>query len=77
LTRNQRTSEDEVLQQVGKSASIEKIDDSIPPDDSVANEITIDDVATSTSVKAGEVSDESVQPKPEPKYQYSEDQWPR
>jgi len=69
-------SEDEVLQQVGKSASSDKKDDSIQPDDSVANEITIDEVATSTAVKADKVSDESVQPKPEPKYQYSEDQWP-
>ena len=66
-------SQDEVLQQVGKSASSDKIDDSIPPDDSVANEITIDEVATSTVLKADEVSDESVQPKPKPKYQYSED----
>jgi len=35
----------------------------------------IDEVATSTAVNADEISDESVQPKPEPKYQYSEDQW--
>ena len=35
----------------------------------------IDEAVTSTVVKADEVSDESVQPKPEPKYQYSEDQW--
>ena len=63
-------SEDEVLQQVGKLATHDRINDSIPPDDSVAVEITIDEAATSTAVKADEVSDESVQPKPEPKYQY-------
>jgi len=74
-TEDVAKSEDEVLQQVGKLATHDKIDDSITPDDSVAIEITIDEVATSTAVKADEVSDESVQPKPEPKYQYSEDQW--
>ena len=73
-TEDVAKSENEVLQQVGKLATHDKIDDSIP-DDSVAVEITIDEVATSTAVKADEVSDKSVQPKPEPKYQYSEDQW--
>jgi len=68
-------SEDEVLQQVGKSAPSDEIDDSIPPDDSVAVEKTIGEVATSTATEANEVSDESAQPKPEFKYQYSEDQW--
>ena len=45
-------------------ATHDKIDDSIPPDDRDAVEMTIDEVATSTAVKADEVSDESVQPKP-------------
>jgi len=58
-----------------KWVSNDKIDESISPDDSIAAEMTIDEVATSTAVKADEVSDESVQPKPEPKYQYFEDQW--
>jgi len=66
-------SEDEVLQQVGKLATRDKIDDSIPPDDRDAVEMTIYEVATSTAVKADEVSDESVQPKPT--HQYSENQW--
>ena len=66
-------SENEVLQRVGKLATHDKIDDSIPPDDRDAVEMTIDEVATSTAVKADEVSDESVQPKP--KHQYSENQW--
>ena len=66
-------SEDEVLQRVGKLATHDKIDDSIPPDDRDAVEMTIDEVATSTAVKADEVSDESVQQKP--KHQYSENQW--
>ena len=68
-------SEDEVLQQVGKLATNDKINDSIPPDDSVAVEITIDEAVTSTVVEEDEVRDESVQPKPEPKYQHSENQW--
>jgi len=38
-----------------------------------AVEMTIYEVATSTALKADEVSDESVQPKP--KHQYSENQW--
>ena len=66
-------SEDEVLQQVGKLATNDKINDSIPPDDSVAVEIAIDEAVTSTVVEEDEVSDESVQPKP--KHQYSENQW--
>ena len=41
-------SEDEVLQQVGKLSTHDKINDSIPPDDSVAVEITIDEAVTST-----------------------------
>ena len=58
-----------------KLATHDKINDSIPPDDSVAVEITIDEAVTSTVVEEDEVRDESVQPKPEPKYQYSENQW--
>jgi len=54
-----------------KSASSDKIDESIPPDDSVTVEETIDEVATPTAAEE-EISDESVQPKPELKYQYSE-----
>ena len=54
-------------------ATHDKIDDSILPDDRDTVEMTIDEVATSTAVKADEVSDESVQPKP--KHQYSENQW--
>jgi len=68
-------SEDETLQQVVKSAPSDEINDSIPPDDSIAVQMKIDEVATSTAVEADEVRDESVQPKPEPKYQYSENQW--
>jgi len=54
-----------------KSASSDKIDESIPPVDSVTVEETIDEVATPTAAEE-EISDESVQPKPELKYQYSE-----
>jgi len=61
--------EDETLHQVVKSASSDRIDDSISPDDSIAAEMTIDEVATSTAVEADEVWDEYVQPKPEPKHQ--------
>ena len=56
-------------------ATHDKINDSIPPDDSVAVEITIDEAVTSAVVEEDEVRDESVQSKPEPKYQYSENQW--
>jgi len=51
-------SEDEVLQQVGKLTTRDKINDSIPPDDSVAVEITIDEAVTSTVVEEDEVRDE-------------------
>jgi len=54
-----------------KSASSDKIDDRIPPDDSVTVEEMIDEVATPTAAE-DEISDESVQPKPDLKYQYSE-----
>ena len=74
-TRDVAKSEDEVLQRVGKLATHDKIDDSISPDDSVAVEMTIDDVATLTAVKADEIKNESALPKPEPKDQNSENQW--
>ena len=64
-TKDVAKSENEVLQQVRKLATHDKINDSIPPDEAV----------TSTVVEEDEVRDESVQPKPEPKYQYSENQW--
>jgi len=68
-------SEDETLHQVVKSAFSNKIDDSIPPEDSVTVEKTIGEVATSTATEANEIRDGSVQPKPEPKDQNSENQW--
>ena len=68
-------SEEETLPRVLKSASSDKIDDNIPPNGKVAVEETIDEVTMSTAEKADEISDESVQPKPDLKYQYSEDQW--
>jgi len=68
-------SEDETLHQVVKWASSDRIDDSISPDDSVAVEMTIDEVITSTAAEVNEIRGESVQPKPEPKYQYSGNQW--
>ena len=68
-------SENETLHPVVKWVSNDRIDDSISPDDSVAVEMTSGRATTSTAVKADEVSDESVQPKPEPKHQYSENQW--
>ena len=49
-----------------KWASSDRIDDSISPDDSVAVEMTIDEVATSTAAEVDEIRGESVQPKPEP-----------
>ena len=58
-----------------KWASSDRIDDSISPDDCVAVEMTIDEVATSTAAKVDEIRGESVQPKPKPKYQYSGNQW--
>jgi len=67
--------EDETLHQVVKWASSDRIDDSISPDDSVTVEMTIDGVATSTAAEVDEIISESVQPKPEPRYQYSENQW--
>ena len=35
----------------------------------------MDEVATSTTAEVDESRGESVQPKPEPRYQYSENQW--
>jgi len=74
-TEDVAKSEDETLHQVVKWASSDRIDDSISPDDSVAVEMTIDEVATSTAAEVDEIRGESVQPKPEPKYQYSGNQW--
>jgi len=65
---------DEVLQQVGKSASSDKINDSIPPDDSIAAEMEIDEATTSTAVEVNEIRRKSVQPKPESSHQYSGNQ---
>ena len=73
-TEDVAKSEDETLHQVPESASSDKIDGSIPSDDSVAVEMSIDEVATSTAVEADEIRGESVQPKPESKYQYSKNQ---
>jgi len=67
--------EDETLHQVVKWASSDRIDDIISPDDSVAVEMTIDEVSTSTAAEVNEIRSESVLPKPEPKYQYSGNQW--
>jgi len=74
-TEDVAKSEDETLHQVVKWASSDRIDDSISPDDSVTVEMTIDEVATSTAAEVDEIRGESVQPKPEPKYQYSGNQW--
>jgi len=68
-------SEDETLHQVMKWACSDRIDDSSSPDDSVAVEMTIDEVTTSTAAEVNEIRGESVQPKPETKYQYSGNQW--
>jgi len=67
--------EDETLHQVVKWASSDKIDDSILPDDSVAVEMASDGATTSTAAEVNEIISESVQPKPESRYQYSENQW--
>jgi len=67
--------EDETLHQVVKWASSDRIDDSISPDDSVAVEMTSDGATTSTAAEVNEIRRKSVQPKPEPKYQYSGNQW--
>jgi len=71
-TEDVAKSEDEILHQVVKWASSDRIDDSISPDDSVAIEMTIDGVATSAAAEVDKIRGKSVQPKPEPKYQYSE-----
>jgi len=62
--------EDETLHQAVKCASSDRIGDSISPDDSVAVEMTIDEVTTSTAAEVNEIRSESMQPKPESKYQY-------
>jgi len=52
-------SEDETLHQVVKCASSDRIDDSISPDDSVAVEMTIDEVTTSTAAEVNEIRSKS------------------
>ena len=68
-------SKNETLHLVAKWVSSDRLDDSISPDDSVTVEMTIDGVATSTAAEVDEIISESVQAKPEPRYQYSENQW--
>jgi len=65
----------EILHPVVKWASSDRIDDSSSPDDSVTVEMTSDDVTTSTAAEVDENRGESVQLKPEPKYQYSGNEW--
>ena len=69
------TFEDETLHQVVKWASSDRIDDSRSPDNSVAVEMTSDGVTKSTAAEVNEIIGESMQPKPEPNYQYSGNQW--
>jgi len=67
--------ENETSHPVVKWASGDRIDDSSSPDDSVAVEMTSDEVTTSTAAEVDENRGESVQLKPEPRYQYSGNQW--
>jgi len=67
--------ENETSHQVVKSASSDRIDASSSPDDSVAVKMTRDEVITATAAKVNEITGESMQPKSESGYQYSENQW--
>jgi len=66
--------ENETLHQVVKSASSDRIDDSSSPHDSVAVEMTGDAATTSIAAEVNKIRGESVQPKPESRYQYSGNQ---
>jgi len=67
--------QNETLHQVVKCASNDGIDDSTSPDDSVAVEMTSDEVTTPTAAEVNDIISESMQPKPESGYQYSGNQW--
>jgi len=60
---------------VVKWASSDRIDDSSSPDDSVTDEMTSNKVTTLTAAEVNENRSESSQSKPEPRYQYSGNQW--
>ena len=57
-----------------KFASSDRIDDSSSPNESVAVEMTSDGATTSIAAEVNEIRSESVQPKPESRYQYSGNQ---
>jgi len=59
---------------VMKWVSSERIDDSSSPDDSVTDEMTSNEVITSTAGEVNEIISEPMQPKPESSYQSSGNQ---